>query len=103
VAGASDAVALALGHDGLWVFANRICADRRRRRRGRLLARQVGGGSSAQHGQDPNGLNTAMNPAVLSTARNAVVTTIMIFITLVPLLSKPSDERPRDAPIRPHR
>src|SRR5262245_2583783 len=55
-----DIVALALGHDGLWVladwsFADRILADRslanRRRRRRRLLTRQVGGGGSAQHGQ----------------------------------------------------
>jgi hypothetical protein len=63
--GVRDAVALALGHDWLWVFANRILpdrifanrifADRRCRRRGRLLARQVGGGSSVQYGQDPNG------------------------------------------------
>jgi len=49
-------------------------------------------------------LNTAMNPAVLNTARNAVVTTLMSLFTLIPhCLSKPSDERPRDAPIRPQR
>src|SRR4029450_74175 len=51
---------LALGHDGLWIFADRSLADRiladrslanRRRRRRRLLARQIGGGGSAQHGQ----------------------------------------------------
>jgi transposase len=50
----------ALGHDGLWIFANWILTDRilanrglanRRRRRRRLLARQIGGGGSAQHGQ----------------------------------------------------
>src|SRR6266511_1254765 len=41
---------LALGHDGLWIFADRSLANRRRRRR-RLLARQIGGGGSAQHGQ----------------------------------------------------
>ena len=50
---------LALGHDGLRVFADRELADRsfadwsladRRRRRRRLLARQIGGGRSAQHG-----------------------------------------------------
>src|SRR6266702_1578122 len=49
--------ALALGHDGLWVFANRILANRifadwvladwRRRHRGRLLARQIGGSRNA--------------------------------------------------------
>src|SRR5437870_13857442 len=53
----------AFGHDGLWVFANRILsnwilADRslanRRRRRRRLLARQIGGGGSAQHDQQSN-------------------------------------------------
>jgi hypothetical protein len=54
----------AFGHDGLWVFANRIFANRifsnrilpygRRRHRGWLLARQVGGASSAQHGQQSN-------------------------------------------------
>src|SRR6266576_819444 len=46
---------LALGHDGLWIFADRILSDRslanRRRRRRRLLARQISGGGSAQHGQ----------------------------------------------------
>jgi hypothetical protein len=41
-------------------------------------------------------LNTAINPAVLSTAKNAVVTSIMIFITLIPLFFE-------DAPIRPQR
>src|SRR5262249_14936910 len=55
-----DIVALALGHDGLWILADWILADRiladrslanRRRRRRRLLTRQVGGGGSAQHGQ----------------------------------------------------
>src|SRR6266511_3124481 len=43
---------LALGHDGLWIFADRSLTDRilanrslanRRRRRRRLLARQIGG------------------------------------------------------------
>src|SRR5437016_14366793 len=51
---------LALGHDGLWIFADRSLADRiladrslanRRRRRRRLLARKISGGGSAQHGQ----------------------------------------------------
>src|SRR5262249_40113375 len=70
----------AFGHDGLWVFANRIFANwifsnrilahRRRHWRGWLLARHVGGASSAQHGQHPTAmLNTAMNPAVLNTAK----------------------------------
>jgi|SRR5215471_15618407 len=55
-------LALALSHDGLWVFANRILADRifahreladwRRRHRGRLLARQIGGSGDAQHGDE---------------------------------------------------
>src|SRR5215470_16142747 len=54
----------AFGHDGLWVFANRIFANwifsnrilahRRRHWRGWLLARQVGGAGSAQHGQQSN-------------------------------------------------
>src|SRR5262249_37249635 len=54
----------AFGHDGLWVFANRIFANwifsnrilahRRRHWRGWLLARQVGGASSAQHAQQSN-------------------------------------------------
>ena len=47
-------------------------------------------------------LNTPMNPAVLNTAKNAVVTTLMSLFMLPPF-SKPSDERPRDAPIRPQR
>src|SRR6266566_3007587 len=55
---------LALSHDGLWVFANRILANRifadrvladwRRRHRGRLLARQIGGSGNAQHGDEPS-------------------------------------------------
>src|SRR6266480_2031756 len=50
-------VALPLSHDGLWVFANRIFAHRvladwRRRHRGRLLARQIGGSGNAQHGDE---------------------------------------------------
>jgi len=52
-------ICLALSHDGLWVFANRIFADRvladwRRRRRGRLPARQIGGSGNAQHGDEPS-------------------------------------------------
>jgi hypothetical protein len=57
-------VCLALSHDGLWVFANRIFANRifadrvladwRRRHRGRLLARQIGGSGNAQHGDEPS-------------------------------------------------
>ena len=55
-----DTVRLALGHDGLWIFADRSLADRiladrslanRTRRRRRLLARQIGGSSNAQHAQ----------------------------------------------------
>ena len=56
--------ALALGHDGLWVFANRILANRifadrvlanwRRHRRGWLLARQIGGSGNAHHGDEPS-------------------------------------------------
>src|SRR6266566_1206870 len=74
-------LALALSHDGLWVFANRILADRifahrvladwRRRHRGRLLARQIGGSGNAQHGDEPSrydydDLHDA-NPLVLGT------------------------------------
>src|SRR5207245_7867882 len=54
----------ALSHDGLWVFANwilanrifahRVLADWRRRHRGRLLARQIGGSGNAQHGDEPS-------------------------------------------------
>src|SRR5262249_7053702 len=69
---------LALGHDGLWVFANRILAnwifahrilaDRRRRRRRWLLTRQISGSGNAQHGDEPSpydydGLHDA-NPLV---------------------------------------
>src|SRR5262245_38914559 len=72
---------LALSHDGLWVFANRILANRifahriladwRRRHRGRLLARQIGGSGNAQHGDersryDYDDLHDA-NPLVLGT------------------------------------
>src|SRR5262245_16425624 len=51
---------LALGNDGLRIFPNRSLANRilanwslanRRRRRQRLLARQIGGGGIAQHRQ----------------------------------------------------
>src|SRR5215813_6334771 len=74
-------VALALSHDGLWVFANRILANRifahgvladwRRRHRGRLLAWQIGGSGNAQHGHEPSRydydrLHDA-NPLVLGT------------------------------------
>src|SRR5215831_3775762 len=74
-------VALALGHEGLWVFANRILANRifadrvlanwRRRHRGRLLARQIGGRGNAQHGDersryDDDGLHDT-NPLVSGT------------------------------------
>src|SRR5262249_9293814 len=69
-------VCLALSHDGLWVFANRIFAHRvladwRRRRRGRLLARQISGSGNAQHGDEPSrydydDLHDA-NPLVLGT------------------------------------
>src|SRR5215471_14899676 len=74
-------LALALSHDGLWVFANRILADRifahgefadwRRRHRGRLLARQIGSSGDAQHGDersryDYDDLHDA-NPLVLGT------------------------------------
>src|SRR5262249_3705056 len=69
-------LALALSHDGLWVFANRIFAHRvladwRRRRRGRLLARQISGSGNAQHGDersryDYDDLHDA-NPLVLGT------------------------------------
>src|SRR5262245_25492512 len=55
---------LALSHDGLRVFANRILANRifadriladwRRRHRGRLPARQIGGSGNAHHGEEPS-------------------------------------------------
>src|SRR5262249_50425596 len=78
---AGDSSPLALSHDGLWVFANRILADRifahgvladwRRRHRGRLFARQVGGSGNAQRGEEPSrydddDLHDA-NPLVLGT------------------------------------
>src|SRR5260370_18448020 len=44
---------------------------------------------------NPIALNMAMHPAVLSRARNAVVTRIMIFITLIPLVGR--GPRPIDA------
>src|SRR5262249_8951683 len=57
-------LALSLSHDGLWVFSNRILANRifahriladwRRRHRGRLLARQIRGSGNAQHGEEPS-------------------------------------------------
>jgi hypothetical protein len=69
-------LALALRHNGLWVFANRILADRvladwRCRHRGRLLARQIGGRGNARHGHessryDYDGLHGA-KPLVLGT------------------------------------
>src|SRR5436190_1894240 len=59
-----DVFGQTLSHDGLWVFANRILANRifahrvladwRRRHRGRLLARQIGGSGNAQHGDEPS-------------------------------------------------
>src|SRR5262245_50992087 len=57
-------VALAFSDDGLWVFANRILANRifahrvladwRCRHRGRLLARQICGSGNAHHGHEPS-------------------------------------------------
>jgi hypothetical protein len=38
---------------------------------------------------------------VLSTARNAVVTSVMIFIALIPLFIEALGRATRDAPIRP--
>jgi hypothetical protein len=99
----------AFGHDGLWVFANRIFANwifsnrilahRRRHWRGWLLARQVGGASSAQHDNPTVMLNTAMNPAVLNTAKNAVVTTLMSFFTLIPLVCRSPRTSDRGTPL----
>src|ERR1700758_4107770 len=43
----------AFGHDGLWVFANRILTDWSRQRERCILARQVGL-SSAQHDEQPS-------------------------------------------------
>jgi hypothetical protein len=72
--------ALAFGHDGLWVFANRIFANgilanrslaNRRRRRRRLLARQIGGSGNAQHGEERSRYDYRdlhdTNPLVLGT------------------------------------
>jgi len=57
----------ALRDDGLWVLANRILADRsfadRRRRRRRLLARQIGGNGSAQHGQQSHSAQYGDEPS----------------------------------------
>jgi hypothetical protein len=47
-------------------------------------------------------LNTAKNPTVLSTAKNAAVTSMMIFITLIPLfveaLGRATEGRPYSPP-----
>ena len=49
-------------------------------------------------------LTAEKNATVLSAAQNAVVSTTMSLITLIPLFVKaPTDKRPRDAPIRPQR
>jgi len=45
----------------------------------------------------------AMNPAVLSRAKNAVVTRIMIFITLIPLVVEALERSTEGCPIRPQR
>src|SRR5215510_12739749 len=105
----------AFGHDGLWVFANRIFANwifsnrilahRRRHWRGWLLARQVGGASSAQHGQQSN--SDAQHGDEPGRAQHSKERSRHHSYELhhanPPCLSKPSDERPRDAPIRPQR
>jgi hypothetical protein len=59
-----QSLALALGHDGLrvfanrvladWIFTDRVLADWRRRHRGRLPARQIGGSGNAHHGEEPS-------------------------------------------------
>src|SRR5262245_19237186 len=92
--GLGTMTALALSHDGLWVFANRILANRifahrifadwRRRHRGRLLARQIGGSGNAQHGDEPSrydydDLHDA-NPLVLGTRTGDRVTPLFRFV-----------------------
>src|SRR5260221_7699003 len=87
-------VALALGHGGLRVFANgilanrifahRVLADWRRRHRGRLFTRQIGGSGNAQHGHEPSrydydDLHDA-NPLVLGTGRADRVTPLFRFV-----------------------
>src|SRR6266446_10110049 len=87
-------VALALSHDGLRVFANGILANRifadgvladwRRRHRGRLFTRQIGGSGNAQHGHEPSrydydDLHDA-NPLVLGTGRADRVTPLFRFV-----------------------
>src|SRR5215475_5727482 len=44
-------------------------------------------------------LNTAMNPAVLNTAKNAVVTTLMSFFTLIPLVCRSPRTSDRGTPL----
>src|SRR5262249_45668875 len=82
---------LALGHDGLRVFADRELADRsfadwsladRRRRRRRLLARQIGGG------------------AALSMAKDATVAVRIFIIIIIPLcLNRISPAEPVRCPL----
>jgi hypothetical protein len=82
------------GHDGLWIFADRILTDWSRQREGCIL-RGESASAARSTTNNPAVLSTARNAAMLSTAKNAVVTSIMIFITPSPCLPKPSDERPR--------
>jgi hypothetical protein len=82
---------LALSHDGLWVFANRIFANwifangvladwRRRHRGGSLRGRSAAAAS-------------------LSMATSPAVTIMIVFMMLIPLCCSSGTGRPNDAPI----
>src|SRR5215510_10814494 len=76
----------AFGHDGLWVFANRIFATGYFPTGYLPIGAATGGGGSLRGKSaapaalsmvnNPTVLNPAINPAVLSTSRNAVLTTL---------------------------
>src|SRR5213082_2220070 len=97
---------LALGHDGLWIFADRSLADRiladrslanRRRRRRRLLARQIGGGGSAQHAQQSNSAQHGDESGRAQQSKERSRHPYYDLHHANPLsLSKPSNDRPRD-------
>src|SRR5260370_39959152 len=87
-------------------LADRILADRslanRRRRRRRLLARQIGGGGSAKHGHQSN---SAQHGDEAGRAQQSKERSRHPYFDLHhrnPLsLSRPSNDRPRDALFAP--
>jgi hypothetical protein len=110
-AGRRHEFALALRHDGLSIFANRILPTEYLPTGYLPIGAATVGGASLRGKsaaaetlstvKNPTVLNKAINPAVLNTARNAVVSSITIFITLIPLFSEALGQATEGRPYSP--